>query len=209
MKEITMAVVIIVAAAALSVTTANAMTADETTCMRTSLHSAIEETIKACTRAINATADKKILNNLYESRGTRYALAYGCHVDVIPSEKCDWDRAIADLEKVEGNPMALFQIYWMSNTRGDHNRALRAAQKMTEIIPKEKAGAQAVAHYYVGEQLFKKGDLAGARRSFVRSLEIDPKMGNEEAKKYIEQIDATLGKALEGLGKVWSGEKGN
>lgn len=97
----------------------NAMTADEAACTR--VHSSqemIEEDIPACERAIAATSDKKMLSDLYLSSGVMRYLRYGCRkeMQVTPLAQCDWDRAVADLEKSE-SPVANKFIIWINEGR--------------------------------------------------------------------------------------------
>ena len=87
---------------------AKPMTADESACTR--VHTSpemIEQDIPACTRAIAATNDKQMLSGLYLSSGMMRYLRHGCHKEmrIVPLEQCDWDQAVADLEKSD-SPMA-------------------------------------------------------------------------------------------------------
>jgi hypothetical protein len=112
-------IALLLATTALMQTASNAMTADEIACTR--VHSSqemIEEDIPACERAIAATSDKKTLGDLYLSSGTMRYLRHGCRkeMQVTPLEQCDWDRAIADLEKSE-SPVANKIIMWIIEGR--------------------------------------------------------------------------------------------
>jgi tetratricopeptide (TPR) repeat protein len=102
--------------------TTSAMTADEIACTR--VHSSqemIEEDIPACDRAIAATSDKKMLSDLYLSSGMMRYLRHGCRkeMQVTPLAQCDWDRAMADLEKSE-SPVANKIIVWIIQGRKNY-----------------------------------------------------------------------------------------
>jgi hypothetical protein len=59
-----------------------------------------------------------MLSDLYLSSGAMRYLRHGCRqeMQVTPLAQCDWDRAVADLEKSE-SPVANKIIIWINEGR--------------------------------------------------------------------------------------------
>lgn len=123
------------------------------------------------------------------------------------------------LAKNAGFPPAANNLAWIySETQGDHEKALRLAQKAREGAPEDpqiadtlgwilykkgnydwalsylkesaaKLSANAEVQFHLGMTQFRLGDAPAAKQALERALELDPKFaGAEEARKTLQEL---------------------